>query len=97
MTAPQSPGRYVSFWKLADADGVRFGQRVWADICVVAENDEEPKSETLPMETSLDESELENQVKQLSDMGFSDLEENKRVLEKHKLDMVKTVQELLNK
>jgi len=34
MTTPLSPGRYVSFWKLADSEGNRFGQRVWVDIYV---------------------------------------------------------------
>lgn len=106
MIAPEAAGRYVSFWKLSDADGVRFGQRVWADICVLPRENgktEElessvvslPSIDNSAMETSLDNVELEGKVKQLADMGFSDLELNRNVLEKHNLDMVKTVQELL--
>lgn len=35
MTAPSSPGRYVSYWRLCTPDGIRFGQRVWVDIFAV--------------------------------------------------------------
>lgn len=35
MIAPEVPGRYVSYWRLAHPDGNRFGQRVWADVIVV--------------------------------------------------------------
>lgn len=35
MIAPQRPGRYVSYWRLASPDGNRFGQRVWMDIVVL--------------------------------------------------------------
>lgn len=34
MQAPAKSGRYVSYWRLSTADGVRFGQRVWVDIIV---------------------------------------------------------------
>jgi len=37
MTAPVAVGRYVSCWRLCAPGGIRFGQRVWADIVVVAE------------------------------------------------------------
>jgi len=49
MVAPSKPGRYVSYWRLATPDGVRFGQRVWADIVVaheVPESKEESVAET---------------------------------------------------
>jgi len=35
MRTPSKPGRYVSYWRLVNVDGTRFGQRVWADIVVV--------------------------------------------------------------
>lgn len=34
FTAPQKPGHYRSFWRLQDAEGRRFGPRIWADIMV---------------------------------------------------------------
>jgi len=34
MTAPSKPGRFVGFWRLAQLDLSRFGQRVWVDIFV---------------------------------------------------------------
>jgi len=34
MSAPTKPGRYVSYWRLCNADGSRFGQRVWIEIFV---------------------------------------------------------------
>eukprot|EP01113_Clastostelium_recurvatum_P044798 TRINITY_DN75_c0_g1_i9.p1 TRINITY_DN75_c0_g1~~TRINITY_DN75_c0_g1_i9.p1 ORF type:complete len:568 (+),score=199.82 TRINITY_DN75_c0_g1_i9:205-1704(+) len=37
MTAPATPGRYTSYWRLAGPDGQRFGQRIWADIFVAQE------------------------------------------------------------
>jgi len=35
LVTPSQPGRAVSYWRLATADGVRFGKRVWADITVM--------------------------------------------------------------
>jgi len=40
MVAPIAPGRYTSYWKLANPYGDRFGQRIWADINV--ESSSEP-------------------------------------------------------
>jgi hypothetical protein len=135
MIAPEAPGRYVSFWKLSDSEGVRFGQRVWADITVTeiavdtaaevtseavdtasTEVTEEMQESVMDLmsfpsvENSLESSivslesvavstesaNLEGKVKQLADMGFPDLEMNRKLLEQYGLDMVKTVQELLN-
>ncbi|CAG8656232.1 7940_t:CDS:10, partial [Funneliformis mosseae] len=36
LQAPSEPGKYVSFWRLTDKDGNRFGHRVWCDIDVEA-------------------------------------------------------------
>jgi len=40
MTAPSKPGRYIGYWRLAQGDGSRFGQRVWIDIVVSAPGNE---------------------------------------------------------
>lgn len=33
--APQSPGRYISYWRMASSNGAKFGQRVWVLIHVL--------------------------------------------------------------
>lgn len=32
--APESPGRYISYWRMASPSGQKFGQRVWVLIQV---------------------------------------------------------------
>lgn len=34
FTAPQLPGRYISYWRMASQSGIKFGQRVWVLIIV---------------------------------------------------------------
>ncbi|EXX66310.1 hypothetical protein RirG_125040 [Rhizophagus irregularis DAOM 197198w] len=34
LQAPSESGKYVSFWRLTDSDGNRFGHKVWCDITV---------------------------------------------------------------
>ncbi|KAJ7945817.1 protein NBR1-like [Quillaja saponaria] len=34
--APESPGRYISYWRMASPSGQKFGQRVWVLIMVDA-------------------------------------------------------------
>ncbi|PQQ00464.1 protein NBR1 homolog isoform X1 [Prunus yedoensis var. nudiflora] len=36
FTAPESPGRYISYWRMASPSGQKFGQRVWVLIQVEA-------------------------------------------------------------
>ncbi|KAK8576460.1 hypothetical protein V6N13_032382 [Hibiscus sabdariffa] len=36
FTAPEFPGRYVSYWRMASESGMKFGQRVWVLIHVDA-------------------------------------------------------------
>jgi len=44
MVAPPKPGRYVSYWRLVQPDGSKFGQRVWVDIIVPADKEEETQT-----------------------------------------------------
>ncbi|XP_073525936.1 uncharacterized protein [Phyllobates terribilis] len=44
--APELPGRYISYWKMASSSGQKFGQRVWVLIQVDASFPE--SSSTLP-------------------------------------------------
>jgi len=34
MKAPDVPGKYISYWRLCDSKGRRFGHKIWIDICV---------------------------------------------------------------
>jgi len=34
MKAPETPGKYVSYWRLNDGNGNHFGHSLWADITV---------------------------------------------------------------
>ncbi|KAB2633298.1 hypothetical protein D8674_029545 [Pyrus ussuriensis x Pyrus communis] len=34
FSAPESPGRYISYWRMATSSGQKFGQRVWVLIQV---------------------------------------------------------------
>ncbi|CAN6987277.1 hypothetical protein IGI04_001441 [Brassica rapa subsp. trilocularis] len=36
FVAPESPGRYISYWRMASSNGAKFGQRVWVLIHVDA-------------------------------------------------------------
>lgn len=36
FVAPESPGRYISYWRMASSSGAKFGQRVWVLIHVDA-------------------------------------------------------------
>lgn len=38
LTAPESTGRFVSYFRLKTGDGSHFGQRLWADVRVVEED-----------------------------------------------------------
>jgi len=35
MTTPSEPGRYISHWRLATAEGKKFGDRLWFEVTVV--------------------------------------------------------------
>jgi next-to-BRCA1 protein 1 len=42
LTAPEKPGRYVSHFRLATPQGVRYGHRMWALIHVLDKDEESP-------------------------------------------------------
>eukprot|EP00658_Telonema_sp_P-2_P036240 TRINITY_DN26255_c0_g3_i2.p1 TRINITY_DN26255_c0_g3~~TRINITY_DN26255_c0_g3_i2.p1 ORF type:complete len:336 (+),score=59.66 TRINITY_DN26255_c0_g3_i2:69-1076(+) len=35
LQAPSRPGRYVSYWRMQDPQGRRFGQRIWCEFIVI--------------------------------------------------------------
>jgi hypothetical protein len=95
MVAPTEVGRYVGYWRLAAADGKKFGHRVRVLINVVASSSSSSSSEG--------EEEEENKTSwgsllaQLEGMGFADKELNLKLLHKHDCDMGKVVTHLLKK
>ena len=38
FVAPESPGRYISYWRMASSNGLKFGQRVWVLIHVLTKS-----------------------------------------------------------
>jgi len=38
MKAPDIPGKYISYWRLCDSKGRRFGHSIWVDICVAEQS-----------------------------------------------------------
>jgi len=34
FVTPSEPGRYIGYYRMADADGVKFGQRVWVSFII---------------------------------------------------------------
>ena len=49
ITAPKLPGRYVGFWRLSNAEGRKFGQRIWVKIDVVCPSYDEEDIKTTEM------------------------------------------------
>lgn len=47
--APENPGRYISYWRMATPSGQKFGQRVWVLIEVEAVNERNMHSFNLNM------------------------------------------------
>lgn len=52
LEAPQTPGRYVSYWRLTTPEGSRFGHRVWIDVRV--EQPSEGAVEPVPSAPAVD-------------------------------------------
>jgi hypothetical protein len=48
MKSPANPGRYISYWRLCQSDGSRFGQRVWVDLLVISQTENQPKVPETP-------------------------------------------------
>jgi len=71
MTAPSSPGRYVSYYRLTTPDGSRFGHRIWVDILVVEEQQLKEYPESQP--TELTDEEMSTAAIHLSNLDCEDV------------------------
>jgi len=113
MVAPTKAGRYVSYWRLAQPNGERFGQRVWVDIVVEPKKSTETVEESTPetIEESVPETmqvsppsqeesnlfeNLEQNVNELINLGFSDSGLIKALLEINENNLEKTMEDLFN-
>merc|ERR1711871_731508 len=45
IEAPDTPGRYVGYWRIALPDGRKIGQRIWADFTVQSPNTDSSDSD----------------------------------------------------
>jgi len=101
MVAPSKPGRYVSYWRLAQPNGERFGQRVWVDIVVEPKNsksvDEQMQDcNSSPQEESQLFDTVEQKVNELLSLGFCDSGLIRALLEVNENNLEKTKEDLLN-
>jgi len=86
LVAPNLPGRYIGYWRLATLEGKKFGQRLWVNIVVPGSSDEDDKPR-----------QWDAQIKQLEEMGFKNPHQQlRRLLIKHN-GKVKKVLKVLSK
>jgi len=50
MKSPQALGNYIAFFRFCHGDNLRFGQKVWCDILVVAGSQSEAPKQAEPKE-----------------------------------------------
>jgi len=97
MTAPKLPGRYVGFWRLSNAEGRKFGQRIWVKIDVVEGGAPapSPSSSTASKPAGAAKPTIAESLKQLKELGFTDVAKNIELLKQHDGDVNKAIGELL--
>jgi len=92
MVAPAEPGSYFSYWRLASAEGRKFGQRVRVLIKVAGDS---TSSDDSPVQSS--DGTWGALLNQLESMGFKNRGKNVKLLVKNHGDMEKVVYKLLKK
>jgi len=104
LTAPQAPGRYVSYFRLIGPDGQRFGQKIWVDLIVEApeakkeevkkeevKKEEVKKEEVKKEEVKKEEPKKIPELEMLLDMGFSDEEKLLSILNSVNFDVTRAL------
>jgi len=94
LVAPTKPGRYVGYWRMADANGKKYGQRVRCLVDVLGESSGSSSSDNdgSPVNPSFGQL-----LAQLDNLGFTDKKTNIRLLKKFGGDVDKVVLKLLKK
>lgn len=93
INVPKTPGRYVSNFKLVNADGEKFGPKIWLDFyvpeidvkkpaAVVEENKAAEPVKPVEVQKSAAEIKYQAQLEELASMGFSDIGLNVYLLDK---------------
>lgn len=96
MEAPTSPGRYSSHWRLATADGRKFGHRIWVEINVDDKPQEQPKVEALkPQPVASSAEKYASALASLNELGFCEKEKNIQLAEKYNGDIVQIINALI--
>jgi len=112
MIAPAAPGKYVGYYRMATAEGSRFGHRIWVEITVpvpippkapeVISVTVVPEIPKLPVivipepPVKIDSPyKYAEALQQLVAMGFTDVELDKKILNKHKGALINAIDELI--
>jgi len=84
LVAPVAPGRYMAYFRLASADGKKFGQRVWVMISVAGQQHSSSDEENEPGMPPADVlAKWRSQLDVLAQLGFVNVPLNVRLLRKH--------------
>lgn len=83
LTAPNAPGRYVTYFRLSGADQKKFGQRVWCSVIVReagSSSEEEAANNAAPADADMVK--FQHQLQVLAEMNLTNLRLNVRLLNK---------------
>jgi len=64
LVAPEEPGFYTGFWRLCDANGKKFGQRLWCSINVTSNSSSDESG------TEAFTSEFDELVQRIDELGL---------------------------
>jgi hypothetical protein len=96
VVAPKIPGRYVSYFRLVDGEGERFGPRFWFDFYVPEPCGRKPQDD-IQIQESPEAAKYVAQLKELALMGFHDQKLNLYLLEQMDGKVCSVVHWLLEK
>ena len=84
LTAPQAPGRYVTYFRLSGPDQRKFGQRVWCSIIVkeAGSSSDEECNANAAAPADADMVKYQHQLQVLAEMNLTNLRLNVRMLNK---------------
>mmetsp|Transcript_132917 Transcript_132917/g.187811 ORF Transcript_132917/g.187811 Transcript_132917/m.187811 type:complete len:532 (-) Transcript_132917:8-1603(-) len=97
MVAPNEPGRYLAYWRLADSNERKFGQRVWVEIVVATSSSESSATDddAVVVSPEFDQQAMDTALATLRAMGFEDEKRNRRLLKKFNGNLVEVTEKLL--
>ncbi|KAM9960329.1 hypothetical protein ACTFIW_009463 [Dictyostelium discoideum] len=63
LVAPTKTGRYTGYWRLSTPEGFGFGQSIWVDIYVIADEDDNKKQQPIIQEEKQQQQQEEEEQK----------------------------------